>query len=43
MVGDSVAGERYFQCKQNYGVFVRPDKVQVGDYPVEEIDLDEEM
>ncbi|KZP28675.1 hypothetical protein FIBSPDRAFT_908596 [Athelia psychrophila] len=40
----SVQGDRYFTCRQNYGVFVRPDKVKVGDYPVEEIDLeDEEM
>lgn len=39
-----VQGDRYFTCRQNYGVFVRPDKVKVGDYPVEEIDLeDEEM
>jgi hypothetical protein len=38
-----VNGERYFTCRQNYGVFVRPNKVNVGDFPVEEIDLDEEM
>ncbi|KAJ7614630.1 tubulin-folding cofactor B [Mycena polygramma] len=39
----SVKGERYFSCRPNYGAFVRPEKVKVGDYPVEEIDLDEEM
>ncbi|KAJ7102985.1 tubulin-folding cofactor B [Mycena crocata] len=39
----SVKGERYFSCRQNYGAFVRAEKVKVGDYPVEEIDLDEEM
>ncbi|KAF7370985.1 CAP-Gly domain-containing protein [Mycena sanguinolenta] len=39
----SVQGKRYFSCRPNYGAFVRPEKVKVGDYPVEEIDLDEEM
>ncbi|KAJ7035531.1 tubulin-folding cofactor B [Mycena alexandri] len=39
----SVKGERYFSCRPNYGAFVRPEKIKVGDYPVEEIDLDEEM
>jgi tubulin-folding cofactor B len=37
-----VQGERYFSCRLNYGAFVRPEKVKVGDYPVEELDLDDE-
>lgn len=28
-----VKGTRYFQCPAGHGVMVRPDKVQVGDYP----------
>ena len=38
-----VQGERYFECRQGYGLFVRPGKVETGDFPVEEINFDEEM
>ncbi|CCM02652.1 uncharacterized protein FIBRA_04756 [Fibroporia radiculosa] len=38
----SVQGERYFTCRQNFGVFVRPDRLKIGDFPVEEINFDDE-
>lgn len=37
-----VQGEKYFSCKPNYGVFVKPDKVKVGDYPPVELNLDDD-
>ena len=39
----SVKGKRYFQCSSSYGSFVRPDKVEMGDFPaIDELDdLDE--
>ncbi|KAL7414779.1 CAP Gly-rich domain-containing protein [Mrakia frigida] len=39
----SVEGKKYFTAKKNYGIFVRPEKVTVGDFPEEDfMDEDEE-
>ena len=33
----SVGGKEYFKCEDNFGVFVRPDFVKMGDFPPEDI------
>lgn len=41
----SVKGTKYFDCKDKYGVFVRAERVEVGDFAVldELADEDEEF
>lgn len=29
----SVGGQRYFECSNNMGVFVKPEKVEIGEFP----------
>lgn len=37
----SLNGKRYFECAMKYGGFVKPAHVDMGDYPEDELDLEE--
>mmetsp|Transcript_3742 Transcript_3742/g.6376 ORF Transcript_3742/g.6376 Transcript_3742/m.6376 type:complete len:84 (-) Transcript_3742:54-305(-) len=45
--GDSdgkVKDKVYFECGSNFGLFVRPADLKVGDYPeIDEFDMDDDM
>lgn len=36
----SIKGKRYFKCLDNYGSFIRPSAIEVGDFPEVRLDSD---
>lgn len=41
-VSFSVKGKRYFECTDKYGGFARPEHVEVGDFPEEDLGFSDE-
>jgi tubulin-specific chaperone B len=42
--GGAQESKRLFECKDKFGVFVRPEKVEVGDWPpLDDLEVDEDM
>ena len=37
----TVKGVKYFQAEDKYGAFVRPNALEIGDFPV--LDMDDEI
>jgi len=42
--GGALESKRVFECKDKFGVFIRPEKVEVGEWPpLDDLEMDEDM